>query len=57
MLSLTRIEGEKIQIGDDITIHFEKINNRRCTVRIEAPDDVRILRSEILDRYERKQNS
>ncbi len=47
MLVLSRKVGDKIQIGEEITIVFTRIAGNRVTVGIEAPDDVHILRPEI----------
>lgn len=47
MLVLTRKTNEKVSLGDDITITILRINNGSIRIGIEAPRDVRILRSEI----------
>ncbi len=47
MLVLTRKNGQKIQIGDDITITVLRIKGRSVRVGIDAPEDVRIVRSEL----------
>ena len=47
MLVLTRKEGEKIQIGDDITIMIMEIKGKQVRVGIEAPADVTVHREEI----------
>ncbi len=47
MLVLTRRPGESIKIGDDITIQVRHAKHNRISVAIEAPRDVRILRSEL----------
>jgi len=47
MLVLTRLQGEKLLIGDDIVIEFLKISPRKCKVGIHAPEDMEILRAEI----------
>jgi carbon storage regulator len=48
MLVLTRKLGEKILIGDDITITVVDISKSRLKLGIEAPDGHRILRSELV---------
>ena len=48
MLVLTRKVGEKILIGDDITITVVDIGQSRLKVGIEAPAGHRILRSELV---------
>ncbi len=50
MLVLTRKIGEKILIGDDITITVVDIGKSRLKVGIEAPAGHRILRSELVER-------
>lgn len=51
MLILTRRPGEAILIGDDIKIHLISMHFNQARIGIEAPDNVKILREEILDRY------
>jgi len=46
MLVLTRKVGEKILIGDDITITVVDLGKSRLKLGIEAPAGHRILRSE-----------
>ena len=48
MLVLTRKLGEKILIGDDITITVVNIGKSRVKLGIEAPAGHRILRSELV---------
>lgn len=48
MLTLTRKNGEALQIGPDITIHFSQIERGRVRVAIDAPADV------IIDRIHNK---
>ena len=53
MLVLSRKEGEKIQIGDDIVLTITKMKGNRVSIGIEAPGDVTIRRNEIaFDRIE-----
>lgn len=47
MLVLTRKVGERIVIGDGIIVTVNRVAGNRVTLGIEAPDDVRIMRSEI----------
>ena len=47
MLVLSRKEGEKLVIGDNITLVVSKIAGNRVTVGIEAPSDVKIFRGEL----------
>ena len=48
MLVLTRKQGERINIGQDIVITVVQLDRNRVRIGIDAPDDVRILRQEIL---------
>ena len=50
MLVLSRKEGEKLVIGDNIVVTVNRINGNRVALGIEAPRDVRIVRAE-LDRH------
>lgn len=48
MLVLSRKPGEKIVIGDSIVITVVKTEGGHVRLGIEAPDDVAILRQELL---------
>lgn len=47
MLVLSRKVDERIKIGDDIVICISKIHSNRVSIAIEAPKELKILRSEI----------
>lgn len=47
MLVLSRKPGESIHIGDDVTVTVLKTSGGTVRLGFEAPDDVRILRSEL----------
>ncbi len=47
MLILRRRVGEKIVIGDGITVVVSRVSGGRVTLGIEAPDDVHIVRGEL----------
>ncbi len=47
MLVLSRKAGERIHVGNDITIEIRRITGSRVTIAIAAPDSVRILRAEL----------
>ena len=47
MLVLSRKEGERIQIGDNITLVVSKVSGNRVTIGIEAPRDVKVVRGEL----------
>lgn len=50
MLVLTRKVGEKIQIGDDISITIMEVKGKQVRVGIEAPATVKVHREEIYQR-------
>lgn len=47
MLVLSRKVGEKIVIGDNVTVVINRIVGNRISVGIEAPQNVRIVRGEL----------
>lgn len=47
MLVLSRKEGEKLVIGDNVVITINRIAGNRVAVGIEAPRDVSIVRGEL----------
>lgn len=47
MLVLSRKIGEKLVIGDNITVVVSRLAGNRVTLGIEAPSDVRIVRGEL----------
>jgi len=47
MLVLSRKTGERIHIGENITIEIRRVAGNRVTLALEAPRDVRILRGEL----------
>jgi carbon storage regulator len=47
MMMMRRREGEKILIGDNITIHITRIGRGRVHVGIEAPRDIAVVAEEI----------
>ncbi len=50
MLILTRKLGEKINIGDDITVTLVEIKGTQVKLGIEAPRTIEIHRQEIYER-------
>ncbi|MEM9586491.1 MAG: carbon storage regulator [Planctomycetota bacterium] len=56
MLVLSRKEGEKLFIGDDIVLTVNRISGNRVAIGIEAPRDVSIVRGELDRREEKKSN-
>ncbi|KAB0485292.1 carbon storage regulator, CsrA [Pseudomonas reinekei] len=53
MLVLSRVVGEMISIGDDISIRVVAVNGNNVRFGIEAPKTVNVHRSEIYDRIKR----
>ena len=49
MLVLSRKEGQKIRIGDDILITIVRVSARAIRIGIEAPNNVQIIREELLE--------
>ena len=47
MLVLTRKVGERIQLGDKITVTLVKISGNVVRIGIEAPPDVSVVRQEL----------
>ena len=47
MLVLSRKIGERIHIGDNITIEIRRVAGNRVTLALDAPRTVRILRGEL----------
>jgi carbon storage regulator len=46
-LVLSRREGEKISIGGEITLSVVEIKGNRVVVQIDAPRNLKILRTEL----------
>lgn len=47
MLILSRKIGEKIHIGDNITIEVRRVAGNRVTLAVECPREIHILRGEL----------
>lgn len=47
MLVLTRKKEEKLYIGNNITLTVLKVKGNSVQIGVEAPRDVRVLRSEL----------
>ena len=52
MLVLTRKVGEKLRIGDDITLTVVEVNRGGVRLGLEAPRNVSILRFEVYERIQ-----
>ena len=57
MLILQRKSGESLQIGDDITVSVVSVDNNRVRLAISAPNNISILRSELLAARQVNQDS
>ncbi|MBM4092385.1 MAG: carbon storage regulator [Planctomycetes bacterium] len=49
MLVLSRKAGDRIMIGDHITVVVTKVSGNRISLGIEAPPNVRIVRGELAE--------
>lgn len=47
-LTLSRFAGESITIGGSVVVTVVEIGTRRAVVTVEAPADVRIVRTELI---------
>lgn len=47
MLVLSRKVGERLIIGDNITVVVNRVVGNRVTLGIEAPNSVRVVRAEL----------
>jgi carbon storage regulator len=47
MLVLSRKQGERLNIGDDVTITVLEVRGRRVRLGIKAPDHVHVMRAEL----------
>ena len=54
MLVLTRVVGETISIGDNISVRVLAINGNNIRFGVEAPQDVKVHRCEIYERIQSK---
>ena len=50
MLILTRRVGEKLMIGDDISVTILGVKGNQVRIGVHAPSDITIHREEIYDR-------
>ncbi len=48
MLVLSRKEGQKIRVGDDICITIVRVSASVVRIGVEAPEDVVIVREELI---------
>ncbi|MCC9642041.1 carbon storage regulator [Rhodopirellula sp. JC740] len=50
MLVLSRKVDEQLVIGDNIVVRVTKISGNRVSIAIDAPNDVKITRGELIER-------
>ena len=54
MLVLSRVVGELISIGDNISVRILAVNGGSVRFGVEAPQNVNVHRSEVYDRIQVK---
>ncbi|MDI3274842.1 MULTISPECIES: carbon storage regulator CsrA [unclassified Pseudomonas] len=54
MLVLSRVVGELISIGDDISVRIVAVNGNTVRFGVEAPQNVNVHRAEVYDRIQAK---
>ena len=54
MLILSRVVGELISIGDDISVRLVGVNGGTVRFGVEAPQNVEVHRSEVYERIQLK---
>lgn len=57
MLVLTRKPGEKIMIGDEITVVVLSMNGNQVKIGINAPREMRVHREEVYDKINARSHS
>jgi carbon storage regulator len=55
MLILTRRVGERLMVGDDVTVTMLSIKGNQARIGIDAPKDVAVHREEIYERIKQEQ--
>ena len=55
MLILTRRVGEKLMIGDDLSISILRVNGNQVSLGVTAPDDVSVHREEVYEQISQGQ--
>ena len=54
MLILSRVVGELISIGDDISVRIVAVNGGTVRFGVEAPQNVEVHRAEVYERIQLK---
>ncbi len=57
MLILQRKPGESVRIGENITVSIVSVDSGRVRIAIDAPTEIPILRSELLETIAVNQDS
>lgn len=57
MLILQRKAGEALRIGENITVSILSVDSGRVRIAIDAPTEIPILRSELLENMETNRES
>ncbi len=57
MLILSRRESERIYLGDDIVLTIVRVNGDKVRIGVEAPSNVKILRTELEIELSKEVNS
>jgi carbon storage regulator len=57
MLVLTRKEGERIQIGDNICVTVVRIVGGGVRLGVEAPPEVPVMRAELKEKIDNERQS
>ena len=55
MLILTRKVGERLTIGDDVTVAILSVNGNQVSIGIQAPKEIAVHREEIFERIKAEQ--
>lgn len=53
MLLLGRKPGEKIKVGNDVTITITRVRGDKVTVGIDAPKEIAVHRQEVVERIKK----
>lgn len=54
MLVLSRKVGERVRIGDEITVTIVEIRGDKVRIGIEAPETVSVHRQEVYEKIQRE---